>query len=175
MKPTKEDVKSSGEIDYRLRQGEFQWVPLVESSRGTTYERWYARLLTTLTLTVNGQKLVYVQTDHRMGGDTVRFLLVTEEVVVVVDVEGLTGDQAQTTTRVVGRRSLTSLAVGASMPIDQEGTASYGWPGQVEIIATYAELDAPIVYTSTGYQLGDSTTPGPILTLLSELQSDLNR
>ncbi|MFF7291678.1 hypothetical protein ACFY9N_04010 [Microbacterium sp. NPDC008134] len=174
MKRTKEDEEFSAEIDYQLRHGDFQSVPLLDTSQGTRYQRWYARLLTTLSLTTEGQKIVYAQTDHRLGDETVRFLLVTEKVVVVVDVENLTGDQPKTTTRVIGRGALTSLAVGASMPIDQDGAASYGWPGLVEIIAEYVGLDAPVVYTSMGHQAGNSAIRGPILELLAELQSDLS-
>lgn len=172
MKLTQEDHKRSGDIDYAIRTGDFQRVPL--DDYGTSYQRWYARLLTTLTLVLGDQEIVYSQTDHDATAGAVRFVVVTHSSVIVADVSKLDEETPSVETRVVGRRSLTSIRVGASMAIDQDGSSAYGWPGRVEITAAYSSLDEPLVFADTGYKQGDSNTPGPILALLSGLQQDLD-
>lgn len=175
MRPTENDTKISGDIDYALRQGEFQYVPLTETRTGTGYAKWYSRLLTTLVVTLGETEILYSQTDYVQDADTARLIIVTDEVVVIVDVTQLNEGLPQTVTRVVGRGSLESFEVAASTAIDQEGSAIYGWPGLVEVHATYTGLDETLNFTSTGYARGDTDKPGAILALLPALQRDLNR
>lgn len=172
VKITQDEHQVANAIDLALRSGDFQHVPLTEYGDG--YQRWYAKLLTTLTLTIGSKPLVYAQARHRAGESTAQLLLVTERSVVVIDVTGIGSDSAAAVTRLIGRRSLTSLGVQASMAIDQDGSSAYAWPGLVEVTATYAPLDDALVFADTGYTRGHSEARGPILELLAGLQLDLD-
>lgn len=174
MKITEKYSKTAEQIDYGLRSEDFADVPLVEGLRRASYAKWYAELLTTLTVIIDDQPVKYWQTDYNADQGTVRFVIFTEQVVILVDGQGIATDHPTITTQIVGRRSLTSIQPAASMRLDQEGSAAYAWPGDIQITATYLGLSSPIVLAQKGYDAADSNEPSSILNLLLVMQRELN-
>ena len=174
MKTTPRHNEISANIDGAIRAGDFESVPLA-SGRQIAYVDWYAKLLTTLTLVVGESSIVYSQTDYSVDAGTVRFVLLTEQIVVVIDGAGLQDQEPQICTRVIGRKSLVSFDPTASMRLDQAGTKSYLWPGDVQIAARYTGLSEPLLFTSAGSDADRSEHPGPALGLLKALLEDLGR
>lgn len=172
MRITKEQAKIADSIGWELRDGDFAYVPLQDGA-GDQYAGWFAELLSTLTVIVSASEIAYSQTDYSMEDGTVRFLIVTPELLVVTDVKGLSGDEPRCTTQVVGRKTLTALVPSVSMRVDEKSSRAYGWPGFVEIVATYERLDEPVVYRQAAYLTGADEEPSPILDLLAALQVDL--
>lgn len=173
MKLTPEFARTASEIDYELRSERLTYI----LRDGDRYAHWYGTLLSTLTLLVGTNKLVYTQSAHDDDAGTVTFALFTAQRVIDVRVTGV-GENSENapavSTRVVPRSTLTSLAVTTSLPIDVEGTAEYAWPGNVEIRATYAGLPDTVLLRGPGAISRDPQVPAPILLLLEGLQQDLS-
>jgi hypothetical protein len=172
MRITKEQKDVAGTIDWAIRDEEFLHVPLVDGARAE-YARWYAVLLSTLTIIVSTSEIAYSQTDYSEENGTVRFILLTPELLIVTDVEELSSDEPRCSTQIVGRRTLTALTPSASMRLDEDRSHAYAWPGLVEIAASYEGLDDPVVYRQPAYRTGAAEEQSPILDLLASLQIDL--
>jgi hypothetical protein len=172
MRITQEQKDTASNIDWALRDDDFTHVPLIEG-RNTEFEGWYSSLLSTLTVIVSTSKIVYSQTDYSEEGGTVRFLLVTPELLIITDVEGLSDSEPRCSTQVVGRKMLTALVPSASMRIDEKSSLAYAWPGFVEVVARYRDVDGPVVYRQSAYRTGATGESSPILDLLAALQADL--
>lgn len=173
MKLTEEHKKTSNEIDYQLRQGPFQHIPLDEY--GTKYAGWYARLLSALTVIVDGDNIAYAQTDYDSAAGTVRFLIYLADSLLVVDVAGITDDQdavPTVTTRIFPRSSLESFEVNADLRIDVEGSREYAWPGALHIQAKYRDVGIIDLHAS-GYDPRQPDVAPPILSLIKTLRADL--
>lgn len=170
---TDRDKEAANELDVRLRHGAFQQVPL--ENDGSRYAKWYARLLTTLTMTFGESEVHYAQTDYVEGRDTARFVLFHHKSVLITDVRGLNGGEAPTVaTRVYPRNSLVTFEVEASMEIDADDRQARSWPGLVRVTATYRDMPEPLVLEAPGHDVRRPDAGGEIHALVGALHTDLS-
>lgn len=174
MKITERETTIAGNVDDALRVDDFKYVPVRDFS---DYRRWYARLLTTLTLLLGEDAIVYAQTDFVSETEGVTFTLFTESLLVRVSATQAASEDSPYTVSVIGRKELESLEVDASDRIDEDRTTAFRWPGLVSISARYKGLDDPVKLHALGYdpQARNSDSLGPIVSLLDGLKADLAR
>ncbi|WP_223628815.1 hypothetical protein [Microbacterium sp. EST19A] len=161
----------SNDLDYAVRNGAFADVPV----KGESYAKWYARLLSTLTLIVGDMKVLYSQTtyDPAEPGNHARTVLFTGSRVIVVDIADVLQDDTEVRTRILPRKSLEAIDVAAGMRIDTRGSESYGWPGELTITAHYPGLDGSVKISGPGVESYKVDQPAPIMALLETMQNDL--
>lgn len=173
MQIAEDQKKTSNEIDFQLRNGPFQHVPL--DDYGTEYASWYARLLTTLTLIVGSEKIAYAQTDYDTAAGTVRFLIFLADTFTVTDVTGLRSDSdanPEVKTRTFPRNSLESFDMESSLRIDVDGSRRHAWPGDIQILASYRDAGAIEIH-GRGYDPYHPEQVAPLVELIDSLRSDL--
>lgn len=171
MKPSEKDTNAATTLDKAFRGGEH--APELQTERHE-YKRWYARLLTTLVLTAGGEEIIWGQMQRRESNNEAIFTVLTARAVVVAHARSTDLDDPQVEVRAIGRSTLTELEVHASIEIDQEGSSSLGWPGDMQIAATHYAPEKLLVVYVASKKASDGDTEAPVLRLMAELHKDLN-
>ncbi|MGV2983801.1 hypothetical protein ACNPNP_08835 [Microbacterium sp. AGC85] len=169
---TKDENDRAQYFDYELRVdgSDFAHVPVGEKH----YVPWYGQLLSTLLVVIGTEDVLYSQTDYVDGEPAARFVLFTADLVVVVDVNDVNVDDADVSTRLIGRKTLEALDVAADQPVGTSGSLAYAWPGHLEVQATYPGLGDVLILKGDGASKIKSADQGPLFTLLAGLRSDLS-
>jgi len=138
------------------------------------YAGWYAQLLTTLAVLLEGEEIVYGYGKSTTGLGAHVTVFATR-LVATAYIEDFTSQDAISVVTATGRQSITSLEVGASSRIDAKMSAAYAWPGDLHIVATYPSLEHPVVLVGNSFAHWEDDNVAPIWRLVSGLKADLQK
>ncbi|WP_285364098.1 hypothetical protein [Microbacterium sp. LMC-P-041] len=178
MQPTKQHRETASDLDRKFRRDQHVAV-LVSESDENTHARWYARVLTALTITAAGEEIIWAQMQFRdEGTGEVFFTVLTAQAVILGHATGVKGDSPKVDdVRAIGRKALALVEVKASTAIDENSSSAHAWPGDVQIYTEYLvpEKQGKQVVLFVAYEKqSNQETEHPLLRLLAELQKDLN-
>ncbi|MDF2561556.1 MAG: hypothetical protein K0R99_3002 [Microbacterium sp.] len=159
------------ELDDLLRTENLSEVFITPTDDG--FYGWYARALSTLAVLTVGEQLQYASARADDAG-TAQMVVFTNLRFVVVDVKDVTSHHERPVARTVPRSALRGIAVAAGMRHDVKGSASAGWPGELELELTFDGLTAPIAIRGNSYDRFTEDHVASIWKLLDLLRSDLS-
>lgn len=136
------------------------------------YASWYARLLTSFAVLLDGEPVVYGYGTSATGLGA-HVTVFTTNLVARAYVQDPEESEASVFAKAVSRISITGLEVGASSRIDARMSAAYAWPGDLHVVATYPAFEHPVVLFGNSFASWEDDNVAPIWKLVSGLQDDL--
>lgn len=155
-------------IDQQLRTDSFYAVALTPAHK---YEAWYAELLSSFALLVGGETVEYAYANFAIEMRDVRIVVFTTHLVLVADVDR--EEDGVPVVQAASRRSLTSMRLSASAPVDAKERRPYEWPGTLTIQLTYPGLSKVVEIVADGADRFQYEKPTPIVALVEGLGADL--
>lgn len=170
MPRTAEQTERANGLDLMIRESGSDFSELALDDLGDSYARWYARLLSSLTLLVGDDDVPFTQVI--VDGTSVTITIFTTSFVIrclVPDTRSTTNP----TVTAIPRSRLRSLSVSTTMPIDEPTSRAVSWPGTMSLRAIYEGSADPIDVhgpTFDGYQPNNE---GRITSLFDALRDEL--
>ena len=144
---------------------------MVSRTADRQYQAWYATLLSSVVLLAGDQEILYAYTDHDPTVKDFRIVVFTTALVFVADINPHSdGVPIVNATR---RSSLIGMKLSASERIDTEGRRSYEWPGVLNLVLTYSDLETRVEIVADGVNRYNVKELSPIVALLEGLSADL--
>jgi hypothetical protein len=170
---TDENRITMDRLDAVLRQSDpFQNVPITLKG----YKAWYSLLLGSLTVLIgDNDEVVLGHADYDEASDNARLVLFTSTLVVVADVVGASGENAEVFSRASSRRAIRSLDVQVSdrHDVDSWGRAARTWPGALMFTVEYSSLSEPLKFKALSYNPWRPELEADAMKLLVGLREDL--
>ena len=170
MTQQSQHVEVTKAIDMYLRaNNEFDDVALTPDRRH--YQSWYARFLSTVSLLIAGEEVVYAYSNVAYGATAATFAVFTTNLVIVADIDF--DADGTPVARAVGRDALKAMKLSASERIDAREGRSFEWPGTLNLVLTYDSLIEPIEIVISGANPYAVEQASPIVALIESLSADL--
>lgn len=164
---TEKDGQRATEIDEMLRPDAISELFITGYNDG--FFAWYTRLLSTLVIATDGEKIVYAKTD--IDGSSGRFVIATERAVMLAEVQDMSADET-VHVQLAPVTALSALSVSAGMPYDAKGSTKNGWPGVLIVDATFEGLGL-VRFHGNSYDRDRNDHVGDISRLLTMLRTQL--
>lgn len=162
------------EIDRTLRHSpasDNELQELALTNYGHSYLEWYALLLSSLTILVGDDAIVYGEAKVR-DGKGVAVTLYTKALVIYAYSEDVTANPAFNP-RAVSRKTLQYLELTANMPVNEHERMMYNWPGRLRVVASYPGLSEPLVLQGPSFDPYEEDRVSTLWRLAEQLRSDL--
>ncbi len=170
MPRTQEQTDLANGLDLMIRKSGTDFSELALDDFGTSYAKWYARLLSSLTLVIGDEDVPFTQVI--VDGASVSVTIFTTSFVIrclVPDTRSVTNP----TVTAISRSRLRSLSVSTTMPIDEASSRAVSWPGDMSLRATYEGYGDPIDVHGPTFDRYEPNNVGRITSLFDALRDEL--
>lgn len=159
------------EIDNCLLRDDWGGIASAAFDAHGKYQDWYASFLTATALLAYGENVVFAYASQGPEEPDRRVVVFTTNLVLVADID--TEADGVPVVRVARRRSLVSFKLSASERIDARDGRSNEWPGTINLVLVFRDLDKPIEVIGNGANLYAVDKPSSLVSLVRGLSADL--